>query len=132
METTLTVAKTLPKKVDLFRGRVRGARGYLMIDDTASGGEKRQYNTLTCVHCNSVVVLHPKRIRPRNWCRKCNAYVCDKAICIVECNPIKRDLEMIAKYNDGRISLLRGEQGENFTDQSLIEKQKVYTGISLG
>lgn len=120
-----------PQKVELFRNRVRGGKGYLLIDDTASGGQKRQYDTLTCCHCNCVVVLNPQRKRARNWCRKCNHYVCDKAICITECNPIQQALELIAKYDDNQAYLQRGNQGEVLFDQSRAQKQKVYGGVSL-
>lgn len=33
--------------------------------------------TVTCVHCNVIVVLNPNRSRPRNYCRRCDQYICD-------------------------------------------------------
>ena len=30
-----------------------------------------------CSHCCANVVLNPDRSRPREWCWKCDAYVCD-------------------------------------------------------
>lgn len=58
---------------------------YLMIDDRASGGQLREMKTLTCVHCNAQVILHPLRNRERKWCSNCDAYVCDTPGC-QECN----------------------------------------------
>lgn len=37
--------------------------------------------TVTCAHCHALVVLNPNRSRPRNWCPKCDAYVCDDIGC---------------------------------------------------
>jgi len=33
--------------------------------------------TLGCCHCGAVVMLNPNRKRPRNYCQKCNRYICD-------------------------------------------------------
>jgi hypothetical protein len=33
--------------------------------------------TVTCSHCQTVVVLNPDRQRERPFCRKCNHYICD-------------------------------------------------------
>ena len=42
--------------------------------------------TFTCKHCNRVVIMNPDRSRPRGYCRKCDAYVCDNPLCNSECN----------------------------------------------
>lgn len=43
------------------------------------GGEGTLFEsaTITCVHCNAIVVLNPDRSRPRNYCRRCDQYICD-------------------------------------------------------
>ena len=93
--------------------RVRGGRGYLLIDNTVSGGAKVEMPTLTCCHCNTVVVLNSARVRPRNYCRKCNAYLCDSKICNEECNPFLLSLELAVKYPLlEEPFLLRGYNGE--------------------
>lgn len=71
--------------------------GYLHIDHRASPGitpefirasgkpggvavgEGTHYEsaTSTCAHCNAVVILNPDRSRPRNYCRRCDRYICD-------------------------------------------------------
>jgi len=70
--------------------------GYLMIDHRASPGlpagvarmsgfdvkqtsEGKLYEaqTLTCAHCKCVVAKNPYRTRAREYCPKCDHYVCD-------------------------------------------------------
>lgn len=31
----------------------------------------------TCTHCGSDVVMNPGRVRDREWCWACDAYICD-------------------------------------------------------
>ena len=90
----------------------RKHEGYVLIDNTygpgvteefirASGkdvpvvGEGRKYEsaTITCSHCHRVVILNPDRSRPRNYCRKCDHYICDTPVCILECNPMNKQLD---------------------------------------
>lgn len=33
--------------------------------------------TITCSHCQTVVVLNPLRTRDRAYCQKCDHYLCD-------------------------------------------------------
>ena len=33
--------------------------------------------TITCSHCNAIVVLNPKRNRERAFCTGCDHYICD-------------------------------------------------------
>lgn len=103
--------------------RVKGGKGYLQIDNRASGGTLQEYNTLTCGHCNCITVLNPERKRARGYCQKCHAYTCDAAVCRVDCNPIQQGLELILKY-PGLNALARGKQGEILFDPSL--KVKLY------
>lgn len=49
--------------------------------------------TVTCCHCNTVFFVNPHRIRPRNHCRKCDAYVCDSPACNAECTPFSKILD---------------------------------------
>lgn len=71
--------------------------GYLMVDHRASPGLPADFYkplgiesppiagegkmveaaTITCSHCNGVVVLNPLRTRPRAYCAKCDHYICD-------------------------------------------------------
>jgi hypothetical protein len=57
--------------------------GALLIDHRNSPGllghdgsiEERM--TLTCAHCQYLVVLNPNRVRERPWCYSCDEYICD-------------------------------------------------------
>jgi hypothetical protein len=37
-----------------------------------------EYATFTCADCQKVVIINPKRTRPRGYCPKCNHYICDE------------------------------------------------------
>lgn len=76
----------------------RGAFGELTIDHRASPGMPGMpsfFETATamCAHCNTLVVLNPLRTRERGHCRKCDAYICDKPGCHVECEPFNKILD---------------------------------------
>lgn len=57
------------------------------------GGLTYESATVTCCHCNRIVVLNPDRKRPRGYCAKCDHYVCDSPECALECNPFQRLLD---------------------------------------
>jgi hypothetical protein len=58
--------------------------GYLLVDNRAGGGipsagikRFEESATLTCAHCATGYVKNPQRVRPREFCRKCDRYICD-------------------------------------------------------
>ena len=58
--------------------------GYLLIDESAcpvgtltQAPMKHEMKTYTCQHCNSIVVMNPYRQRERQYCRRCDGYICD-------------------------------------------------------
>lgn len=51
-------------------------------------GQLFEADTKQCAHCQATVVLHPGRTRPRGYCAKCHAYICDGAICNAGCSPL--------------------------------------------
>jgi hypothetical protein len=74
----------------------RSHEGYLMIDNRESPGVSDEIGlaispklplgfgkgmfeapTVTCSHCQTVVVLNPGRTRDRPYCAKCDHYICD-------------------------------------------------------
>lgn len=112
------------KKVDHLT-RVQGGRGYLFLDQRATGEGVQEFNTLTCSHCNRVVVLNPQRVRARGYCQKCHAYVCDSIGCNAECNPILQMVELGIKHPD-EPWLLRGVDGQPLFNKELKDKTKVY------
>ena len=93
---------------------LRSHEGYLLIDNRfgpgvsaefvrASGkpapvvpeGAMYESATITCSHCHAVVILNPNRSRPRNYCAKCDHYVCDNPICLMECSPLNKVLDIM-------------------------------------
>lgn len=66
--------------------------GYLLIDNRGAGEGFTESATITCCHCQRTFVKNPQRVRPRGYCAKCNAYVCD--LCDGrECNPFWKMLD---------------------------------------
>lgn len=58
--------------------------GELMIDNRAAGtpaipgmGSYAEVRTIGCRHCGGCWVENPLRVRPREYCRFCNRYMCD-------------------------------------------------------
>lgn len=54
----------------------RSHEGYLLVDDTASGGQRMEQPFRTCRHCQCVCLIHPARTIPLDYCAKCDAYLC--------------------------------------------------------
>ncbi len=123
------------RQVEVHRNRVRGGRGYLMIDNRFSGGQLMEFNTMTCAHCGAVVVLRDNnftrafpgttpRARERGYCAKCNAYICDKPGCHAGCFPQEKAVEL-SLVKPG-ISLGRGVGGELLDDLKVWDASKLY------
>jgi hypothetical protein len=51
--------------------------GELSIDNRSSGGGLVEFATMTCSHCNVVFLRNPGRTRARQFCSKCDHYICD-------------------------------------------------------
>lgn len=96
----------------------RSHQGYLLIDHRNSpgipdevvvkagmpaGAGRGVYEsaTYTCSHCQRVVVINPLRTRAREWCFKCDHYVCDGCAKVMattgECLTFQR---VINEYQD--------------------------------
>lgn len=41
------------------------------------GGQLFESPSITCNHCQVIVILNPNRTRSRGYCPKCDSYVCD-------------------------------------------------------
>lgn len=91
----------------------RSREGYLLIDHTNSPGVSADFvyqsglnapvvgagtsfesATMTCSHCNGVVILNPNRTRERGFCFKCNHYICDSPTCNRDCRPFRQLIDM--------------------------------------
>mgnify|MGYP001592000488 CR=1 FL=1 len=67
--------------------------GYLKSENLMGLEPTLEMDTFTCVHCQSIVIMHPHRQRPRNTCRKCMRTTCDQAACVFECDPWEKKFE---------------------------------------
>lgn len=90
-------------------------QGYLLVDHSNSpgipedlarkwaaqgsvvkpGSTVLEADSYTCAHCQFIIVKNPKRLRPREVCRKCMAVVCDRASCVLECQPFEMLIEKV-------------------------------------
>jgi hypothetical protein len=71
------------------------------------GGTRFHSATYNCSHCEALVVLNPKRTRPRHYCAKCDSDICD--LCEAErvrtgkCRPFKQVIdEFIDQIEKGK------------------------------
>lgn len=77
-------------------GSLRSHEGYLIIDNRGGPGVSEEMvrksgkdvvnvgegavlemSVLTCSHCHKQMMINPLRNRTREFCRKCNHYICD-------------------------------------------------------
>lgn len=98
--------------------------GELMIDHRATGlavnlpgsGNARfaEIATLTCSHCAGVSIKNPNRTRPRNYCRKCDRYICDGCgIAAAKPDYVHRSFAELADLvRNGRVSIVGGSASE--------------------
>ena len=90
----------------------RSQEGYLIIDHRDSPGVttpvKQHDGTWSpilpagvawesavkdCCHCQVRVILNPDRSRPRGYCAKCDAYLCDACTALGECRPFAKVID---------------------------------------
>ena len=71
-------------------------------------GQLFETSTITCSHCEKILILNPNRTRERAFCPKCDKYICDECEAIRvqsggNCKPFKQVideiLEKAAKIN---------------------------------
>lgn len=109
---------------------LRSLEGYLLIDNRNSpgltetilepgqspenvplvgAGASYESATITCSHCQTVVVLNPMRTRARGYCAKCDHYICDNPLCSLDCLPLNKvldDLQERILKNGSLVSLV--------------------------
>lgn len=125
----------------------RSLEGYVLIDNSNSPGVpdelvvaeglpagagkiKFESASITCSHCEAVVVLNPDRSRERGYCPKCDHYVCDacEALRVLSggaCYPWKAMIaDMMERADKGHAALpkrVEGTLAETFhTDSTII------------
>ncbi len=57
-------------------------------------GERLSTPTVTCVHCQRIVILNPLRSRPRSYCQKCDDYQCDWCAAL-PCRPFQKVIDTV-------------------------------------
>jgi hypothetical protein len=60
---------------------------------------------VTCNHCQQGLILNPDRSRPREWCRGCDHYICDKCAAVLRqpggrCLPFTALVEMMQEAEE--------------------------------
>lgn len=93
---------------------LRRHEGYLLVDNRNSPGVPEALNqsaplplpvgaaagmfeaaTITCSHCQQVLIVNPLRTRERAHCRKCDHYLCDKCGAIAAQTGICRTFKQV-------------------------------------
>lgn len=123
-------------------GSVKGAKSYYYLDNRNSDvpivqmmangevlvippGALVEMKSLTCAHCNFVVMLNPKRTRERAHCRRCNQYICGRPGCRAECNYIEEMVD-ISLAHPGQPMLQRDANGYPFFDRRLRDNRRIH------
>jgi hypothetical protein len=108
----------------------RRQEGYLVVDSGGGPGiapdelARRGLNpemgrglfespTITCSHCQRIVILNPGRTRERGYCQKCDHYVCDQCnlarvqtgVCVPFMAKIEQQHEVIVVQDQQRAIL---------------------------
>ena len=63
-------------------------------------GQRFQSPTIKCSHCPRQIVLRPDRSRARNYCQRCDHYICDDCALLrkvsgVTCRPWKQHIDQL-------------------------------------
>ena len=89
----------------------RSHEGYLLSDLRHSGGALLESATITCSHCHRQLLVNPARTRAREWCPKCDHYLCDRCGLIRKldggaCEPLKAKMDRL--QNEAAILIGKG------------------------
>lgn len=71
----------------------QGSKGILLYTDRESDKLHREYQTITCCHCNHTFVIVPGSGKTRGMCLMCYAPTCGAEWCMTRCEPFERRLE---------------------------------------
>ena len=109
-------------------GQIKGGRGVLVSSNyILNGGGEQVVKTLTCAHCNTVVLLNPSRTRERGHCNRCRSYICDRPGCRAECNPTEEGINL-ALDNPGVLQPFvgRAPDGTILFDPRLRDRKRIH------
>lgn len=108
------------------KGSYSGGKGTLIVDERASGGKLMEFPTLTCQHCNMIVVLNNLRTRPRGHCTRCSRYICDDCMKLGECNYVEEMIDLALAHPGEGPFLLRGPGGVPLYDTKLRDAKRLH------
>lgn len=101
-------------------GSLRRHEGYLLIDHssspgTAGVGEGQVFEaaTLTCAHCQRVLLVNPDRTRTRCYCAPCDHYICDPCGAVAATSLTHRPFAAVVDHALAHI--VRAEQADKGT-----------------
>jgi hypothetical protein len=77
--------------VELLKHTVRSPHGQLVIAD--NWGMVKEYDVLTCGHCQYTWKVEPGSGTRRGWCFACMQPLCGKYKCSVGCDPIEAQIQ---------------------------------------
>ena len=66
--------------------------GHLLIDDRVSGGELKEFDTVSCKHCQAVIKIKRGQ-KDGAWCNLCFGPVCNTKVCASKCKPFFKKVE---------------------------------------
>ena len=102
-------------------GSIFQGGGYLLVDHSASGGQREEYDTHQCPHCEQVFRLERTTIHREAFCTQCNRRVCPRAACATVCNPFMRRIEVALRtLLAGRTAFIIAHRLSTISDADLI------------
>ncbi len=91
--------KDSPGLTDEFLGKIQQACPGEDTLPPGSGHGMFETSTVSCSHCQAMVILNPLRNRQRGWCGRCGHYVCDRCAGLlkigVPCKPFAQIIEEV-------------------------------------
>jgi hypothetical protein len=112
------------------------ANGYYYHEEQYEGPDSPfkagiiELDTLTCAHCQTIVLLNPKRQRSRGRCRNGDHYLCDACYGILDktgCLSAQQKIDLSMAHPEADISI--GQSRPTRDAVRLAEDTKPYPGI---
>lgn len=68
------------------------SKGYAILNDPDN--KNREFDTLTCNHCQRIILLEPGKVPEGGWCFQCSKMVCNN--CVDKgCTPWEKKMEQM-------------------------------------